>query len=771
MRIAIIFISLLVSIQSFGQTQSTLPAGAVPLSSQSYRSPNGDVWIGRDGMYYNVGSKAKTDSVFALIKVRDISQGANIVINKANPNNWVISSTGGGTGSADWGQIGGDIANQWDLLDSLNSRLSLSVFDPVFNTLSGDQLLRYNDVTGKWENFSPSWILPGSNISLLNNNAGYIVGGTAAGQVRTNADLDGRYIQTELDPSVPQYVKDISTGDISNWNSKISSVTGGTGITVDATDPYNLVVNADGGSSVTLTGDVTGAGAGSIATTITNNAVTTAKINDAAVTNTKLAANAVNTTNIVNNAVTLEKIQEISRGRLLGLGGGGINPWSLDASLGTGAPFPWSPESVPSGQRRLHLGTLYRSITTTNTSPPPNAQWTVEKTNVRGYYDNGASYLPGETIYYTVGGARYFETSSAVTGIAPEQEIPTAPGAVTEISLGSGFTLGEDNVLNYTGTASSITGMVQAGINMTRTGNGTLASPYIFNATGGGGGASALSALDDTDITGPGIGQVLTWTGGVWRNVNPSSATLFDRTTNGLVQAPGGSGIVRFLREDGTWVVPSGGGGGSDFRLRSGSNAYLSNDVSLVAGTNVTLSQSGQNITINATGGGGGGSVSLLTAGSSSVGAIRYAGVTKTNGQLYGGVSNPTNSTRLNYDGTIHAYDFVGYGLSDSTKKEEIVNIKDALKKINSLGGYRFKWKDGDENYSGYDYGLIAQEVEKVLPEAVVERNGVKAIRSSNQVISLLVEAVKELDNKVEDLELKYDSLLKRLEAIENEKK
>jgi hypothetical protein len=86
---------------------------------------------------------------------------------------------------------------------------------------------------------------------------------------------------------------------------------------------------------------------------------------------------------------------------------------------------------------------------------------------------------------------------------------------------------------------------------------------------------------------------------------------------------------------------------------------------------------------------------------------------------------------------------------SDRNKKTDIVRITDAEHIIASLNGVRFNWKkDGTASA-----GLIAQDVEAVLPEAVATtEDGTKHL-NYNAIIGALVEAVKELTARVKALE------------------
>ena len=98
--------------------------------------------------------------------------------------------------------------------------------------------------------------------------------------------------------------------------------------------------------------------------------------------------------------------------------------------------------------------------------------------------------------------------------------------------------------------------------------------------------------------------------------------------------------------------------------------------------------------------------------------------------------------------------DITAFWTSDSRLKDNINLIDNPLEKVISISGNTFDWNE-KSNKSGHDVGLIAQEIEKVLPEAVVTRdNGYLAV-DYHKVIPLLVEAIKELSDKVETLEQK----------------
>lgn len=112
--------------------------------------------------------------------------------------------------------------------------------------------------------------------------------------------------------------------------------------------------------------------------------------------------------------------------------------------------------------------------------------------------------------------------------------------------------------------------------------------------------------------------------------------------------------------------------------------------------------------------------------------------------------SGGTLSGNLSVTGTITATGNIT-AFSDARLKDNITKIPDALNKLNQLKGVTYTRKDlaSDTQYAG----LIAQDVQKVLPEAVlVTEDDIIAV-DYNGVIGLLVEAIKELESKVAKLE------------------
>jgi len=103
--------------------------------------------------------------------------------------------------------------------------------------------------------------------------------------------------------------------------------------------------------------------------------------------------------------------------------------------------------------------------------------------------------------------------------------------------------------------------------------------------------------------------------------------------------------------------------------------------------------------------------------------------------------------------------DVVAYSTSDINFKDNITPIEGSLDKIQQINGVEFDWKPLTEEEKiylhgneGHDVGVIAQEIEKVLPEVVTTReSGFKAVRYE-KIIPLLIEAIKEQQKQIDSL-------------------
>ena len=110
-------------------------------------------------------------------------------------------------------------------------------------------------------------------------------------------------------------------------------------------------------------------------------------------------------------------------------------------------------------------------------------------------------------------------------------------------------------------------------------------------------------------------------------------------------------------------------------------------------------------------------------------------------------------------DNIIAKDDLVAASSSDHALKDKVIKIDTAMDKVELIGGYEFVWNDniGDMRVGTPDYGVIAQEIENVLPHAVdINSRGYKTV-NYNSLIPLLIEAVKELSDRVKELEPKVE--------------
>jgi len=145
------------------------------------------------------------------------------------------------------------------------------------------------------------------------------------------------------------------------------------------------------------------------------------------------------------------------------------------------------------------------------------------------------------------------------------------------------------------------------------------------------------------------------------------------------------------------------------------------------------------------------------------------------------GIATQTPSYKLHVVGDIGATSNITAYASDKRLKENVKTIESPLEKVLGLEGVTFNWNELAEKEAGFDreegqVGLLAQDLQKILPEAVKLAPFDKAPDSGDSisgenyltiqyesVVPLLVESIKEMGSLIGDLE----SRIKQLESKE----
>jgi hypothetical protein len=205
-------------------------------------------------------------------------------------------------------------------------------------------------------------------------------------------------------------------------------------------------------------------------------------------------------------------------------------------------------------------------------------------------------------------------------------------------------------------------------------------------------------------------------------------------------------------------------GGGA---VSLGSSVTLNNAgvTSNVAGTGISVSGATGAVTITNTGvtsavAGTGVSVSGATgAVTISIGqAVATSSDVRFN-SLGIGMAASTTAGRIDASG-----DIVAYSTSDKNFKENITPIANALDKISKISGNTYDWKADMKEFHGFegnDVGVIAQEIEEVLPQLVTTREtGYKAVKY-DKLVALLIEGIKEQQQQIHSLTIEVQELKK----------
>jgi hypothetical protein len=132
--------------------------------------------------------------------------------------------------------------------------------------------------------------------------------------------------------------------------------------------------------------------------------------------------------------------------------------------------------------------------------------------------------------------------------------------------------------------------------------------------------------------------------------------------------------------------------------------------------------------------------------------SVNSAGRLYVNGALGVGTDTPTTVGLIRATNDVIAY----YG-SDERLKTNIEPITGSLNMLKQINGYYFDWKEmpGIHENEGRDIGVIAQEIESILPEIVTTRNnGYKAVKYE-KLVALLIQAINEQQEQINELKNK----------------
>lgn len=186
-------------------------------------------------------------------------------------------------------------------------------------------------------------------------------------------------------------------------------------------------------------------------------------------------------------------------------------------------------------------------------------------------------------------------------------------------------------------------------------------------------------------------------------------------------------------------VVSGRAGGSSSYSVTVSPNQLSANRDIKLPDASGTLALVGQ-------GGEGGSSAALSNDTSTNSDSYYPVLSTETSGSL---ASAYVSNTKLYYNpssGQLNATNF--NSLSDSRSKENIQTLSDCLHTVSQMRGVSFNWKDSGQK----SIGVIAQELETILPEAVhTGESGIKTV-SYGLIIGVLIEAIKEQQIQIDEL-------------------
>jgi len=390
--------------------------------------------------------------------------------------------------------------------------------------------------------------------------------------------------------------------------------------------------------------------------------------------------------------------------------------------------------------------------------------------------------------FTTSSGALTFSGGSGVTINGTGQEIDiTTTGAAIDMNAGSldvdttggvtidatGISLDSDAASNFTTSSGALTlsgagGLVidgtSEGVNLISgtdfTMKNSATTPAVMFSVAGETGALTAKSISATSLS---LGTDLAVSNG-----GTGVSSLADKSVC-VTQASGTDKVLtKVMTTDGALLIGGSDGpeastltAGTDITITNAKNAITINHDSTGAATNPTVTATARtfvkSITVDANG-----HVTGIGTGSEDTTSTKTTLDLDTDNRVQFrslgiGIAASTTTGTINATG-----DIVAFASSDKRLKENLTPISDPIDKLSKINGYEFDWIENDEVcFSGHDIGVLAQEIESVLPEIVTTRDsGYKAVKYE-KLTALLIEVTKSQQAQIDELTRKVEQLSK----------
>jgi hypothetical protein len=482
--------------------------------------------------------------------------------------------------------------------------------------------------------------------------------------------------------------------------------------------------------------------------------------------------------------------------KLIDDGAGGMFVWVVAADYATiAAETVWRSSSIVTTSGQVTAGTITTGTTLFDTANDPTSEMHIGKLfahsdiNVDGnvtataFYGDGSN-LTGITVAAaSVGTSATLQTKINTLSATMATSIGNSNSAITALSATMATSIGNSN--------SAITALSATMATSIGNSNSAITALSATMATSIGNSNSAIATLSATLATS--ISNYLPLAGGtVTGNVSfgDNNKAIFGAGSDLQIYHDGSNSYVKDAGTGDLYIQ------GTQLRLQSATGesffvgvadgaAYVYHNGSAKLNTTSTGIGVTGNIKLDAQNAG----IQLKSGATGSEGLIKWTFNTDSTVYAKAGIAYNTRATdgflldvaypitldattnikfkiagseemRLEADGDLHVDgNVIAYSttISDKRLKKDIAPIDNALWRVSQLNGCTFTYLKDDRKSAG----LIAQDLEKVLPSAVIEDEAVfhgeegetyKTVQY-DQVIGLLVEAVKELTAKVEELE------------------